>query len=81
MKRNREEHVKWCKDRAHAQYKYDKSGQEFSRPDKAISNACASMISDMSKHDETKDLTSTLAPMTIFIDSKEKMESFIDGFN
>jgi hypothetical protein len=42
--RTRAEHLWWCKDRA---LEYWRIGD--------LDNACASMISDLSKHEETKD--------------------------
>jgi hypothetical protein len=40
---SRDEHLQWCKDRALA---YWRAGD--------LQNACTSMVSDLSKHDETK---------------------------
>ncbi len=70
----REEHLKWCKQRA-LQY-VDHSD---------LPQAYSSMASDMSKHPETKDhIAIQLGYSLIFaghLDTAFKMREFIEGFN
>jgi hypothetical protein len=70
----REEHLAWCKQRAHA---YLDHGY--------IKNAVASMMSDMQKHEETKlSLWSPLSVLGIFAamsNNYEEARRYIDDFN
>ena len=70
----REEHLKWCKQRA-TEY-LDK---------RDIANAVASMLSDLSKHPDTKKSAegacAMLGIMAIQSGSPEEVRRFIDGFN
>ncbi len=71
---NREEHLKWCKNRALEYVDHGDNAQAY-----------ASFISDMSKHEETKH-HSTLSLFTRmmlggFIDTNAEMRKFIEGFN
>lgn len=70
----REEHLKWCKDRAH---EYLKQGD--------LSNAVSSMMSDMTKHPETKfaveGVLGQLGIISLMSGSPEEVRRYIDGFN
>ncbi len=71
---NRKEHMEWCKNRA---LEYVNQGD--------TSQAWASMVSDLGKHEETKghmaiDLGMMLA-LGGSLSSPEKMRDFIQGFN
>lgn len=70
----REEHLKWCKQRAH---------EYLALHD--IPNAVTSMLSDLSKHPETeKSSGGSLAMLGIMIIQQGDIEGarrFIDGFN
>lgn len=79
--RTREEHIKFCKEQAYKQYEFDLSGKDYSRPGRAITNACITMLYDMGKHPETAKIAESLAMMTIFIKTESDMRRFIDGFN
>jgi hypothetical protein len=81
MKRTREEHIQFCKEQAYKQYYYDMAGQENSRPDSAIANACISMLSDLGKHPETDYISAMLVFLIPHIKDEKSMRSFIDGFN
>lgn len=81
MNRTRAEHIQFCKENAYRQYEFDLSDNEFANYENAIQNACATMISDLAKHPETEELASLFIFNIMFIDTPEKMRSFIDGFN
>lgn len=70
----RDEHLAWCKQRALEYVDND---------DLAL--AYASMVSDMSKHPETKDHAALeLGAMLLingFLDSRHEMREFIEGFH
>jgi hypothetical protein len=70
----RAEHLAWCKKRAH---EYLAQGD--------IKNAVASMLSDLSKHPETRlpegSPLGTLGLMTVMSDDHHGAVRFIDGFN
>lgn len=70
----RAEHLAWCKQRAI---------QELDSGD--VSNAYASMASDLSKHPETEGHSAIQLGMMLMmgghLSSKEEMRRFIDGFN
>ena len=70
----RQEHLSWCKKRA---FEYCDAGN--------IQEAATSFMSDMSKHDETKD-HAALGMMAMMLCSgalstQMEMRKFIDGFN
>ncbi len=71
---NRTEHLQWCKDRALA---YVNAGD--------LSQAYASMGSDMRKHPETEKHPAISLGFQMmfngFLDTREKMRKFINGFN
>jgi len=71
---NRQEHLEWCKKRA---LEYVDMGD--------ISQAHASMVSDLKKHPETEHHPAIkMGAMTMFssqLDTPEKMRKFINGFN
>jgi hypothetical protein len=71
---NRQEHLEWCKRRA---LEYCDRGD--------LSQAFASMGSDLGKHEETKNHSGIqLGAMMLFggfLDTPEKMRDFINGFN
>ena len=70
----RDEHLVWCKRRAH---EYLDQGD--------ISNAVASMLSDLNKHPETElkpgGILSALGIMTAARGDMREARRFIDGFN
>ena len=71
----RAEHLQWCKDRA---MEYVEVGD--------FNQAVTSMLSDLSKHDETRPSSQgVLAQLGIFElmngPTKEKITRFISGFN
>lgn len=77
----REEHLKWCKERAIKEFDfYDKQ----SRFD-AINNGMTSMMSDLGKHPETQSSTmQSLCMMTLMsntIKNRQDFVNFINGFN
>lgn len=78
---SREEHVKYCKEQAYKQYEFDLSGKEYSQPERAIINACTTMLVDMGKHPETAPVAEALVMMTMFVKTEYEMRKFIDGFN
>lgn len=72
---NRAEHLQWCKDRA---LEYVKTGD--------FNNAVASMLSDLSKHEETKASSGGICAQLGMLElmnspSKESIAKFINGFN
>ena len=70
----RAEHLQWCKDRA---LEYVTNGD--------LTNAYASMASDLNKHKETEGHSGitlgTALQMNGHLDTAEKMRKFIEGFN
>lgn len=70
----RQEHLNWCKKRAH---------EYLDRGD--IQNAVASMMSDLSKHDETKlspqSPLNMLGLMVAASSDTHEARRYIDGFN
>lgn len=72
MTRSREEHLEWCKQRAR---------EYLERGD--ISQAVTSMLSDLSKHPDTK-LTEPFLPMVGMLAAKNNdmaaAQRFIEGF-
>jgi hypothetical protein len=70
--RTREEHLQWCKDRA---LEYWRKGD--------LENACVSMVSNLSKHDETRNYHLTLLAIGIIYTSNKDydgMRRWIEGF-
>lgn len=71
---DRSQHLKWCKDRA---LKYCKKGD--------ISDAYASMISDLNKHDETRGHAAIELGMMMMMAGQlatvSKREKFINDIN
>ena len=68
----REEHLSWCKERAN---EYLDQGD--------ITNAIASMLSDLGKHEETKGVGSSMAMIGLMAASSDNMDEakrFINGF-
>lgn len=69
----RDEHLKWCKDRAH---EYLAIGD--------IKNAITSMMSDLDKHDETRcsnPFLIQLGMLAAMNNDRNEAKRFIDGFN
>lgn len=70
MEQTRAEHLQWCKDRALAYLPDD--------PDQAF----ASMVSDLSKHDETQGhIGAGLGLQLMMTGNMGDMRKFIEGFN
>lgn len=71
---NRQEHLDWCKTRA---IDLANSGN--------INEALASMVSDLNKHEETREHPATELGIKLAITgnlkTKEEMINFINGFN
>ena len=71
---NREEHLAWCKKRAH---EYVDIGD--------LTQAYTSMTSDLGKHSETENHIGIQLGMILLISKRlntsSKMREFIDGFN
>jgi len=70
----RQEHLAWCKNRA---LQYVDAGD--------INQAWASMVSDMCKHDETKEHSAIMLGSQLMLsgqlNSPDAMRKFIKGFN
>jgi hypothetical protein len=73
----RQEHLKWCKERAIQEYDYYKNASEAQR------NGLTSMMSDLGKHPETNNeslkalcMMEMMRPM-----SRQAFINFINGFN
>ena len=71
---SRAEHLQWCKDRAN---EYARKGD--------VSQAMASMGSDLNKHDETRNHAGMELGMMLLMSgllkSPVEIEKFINGFN
>lgn len=68
----RDEHLAWCKARAH---EYLAIGD--------VQNAVQSMVSDLGKHDETKNVAPELLALgfpVMLSGDREQARRFIDGF-
>ena len=69
----KEEHLQWCKDRAFAEMKTDGPMSGY-----------ASVTSDLSKHEGTKDHVAIglgmMLLMTGHLNTPEKMQDWIEGF-
>ena len=77
----REEHLKWCKERAIQEYDFYAKND----PASAVRNGITSMMSDIGKHPETSS-DSLVALCTMQLMSRPRMSrqefvSFINGFN
>lgn len=72
--KTRAEHLQWCKDRA---IEYVQQGD--------VTNAAASFMSDMDKHDETRNHAALKLMATMLftgqLNSPDEMRKFILGFN
>jgi hypothetical protein len=70
----RQEHLDWCKKRA---LEYVDRGD--------MKNAYASMVSDLNKHEETRNHSAIQLGMMLmmggYLAKKEEMTKFINGFN
>lgn len=68
----RDEHMAWCKKRA---LEYFDAGD--------LNNAVTSMLSDLSKHDETRGIGEKLGMLGIFAmqGGSREVRRFIEGFN
>jgi hypothetical protein len=71
---NRQEHLEWCKRRA---LEYVDRGE--------LTDAFASMASDLNKHPETEKHPGIVVGMGLLmtkqLDTEDKMRKFIEGFN
>jgi hypothetical protein len=70
--RTREQHLQWCKDTA---MKYWRDGD--------LENACGSMVSDLAKHPETKDMNWAILSLgMIYVCQRDYdgMRRWIEGF-
>ena len=69
----RAEHIEWCKASA---LEYLDAGD--------VQNAIASMLSDLSKHDETRDVGKAMGPigmLAVMSNDHAQARRFIEGFN
>jgi len=72
----RQEHLQWCKNRA---LDYVNAGD--------LSDALASMLSDLGKHPETAPSAQSCGPLGVMLmmsgklSTQEEMKTFIEGFN
>lgn len=76
--KTREEHLKWCKERAITEYDYYKGESEKTR------NGLTSMMSDLGKHlDTNSDTLRSLCMMKMMLGSMSRSAfvQFINGFN
>jgi len=77
----REEHIKWCKERAITEYDF----YAKTEPRSALRNGMTSMMSDINKHPETKsDTLQSLCMMQLITKpnmSRQEFVNFINGFN
>jgi hypothetical protein len=70
--KTRDEHLRWCKDRA---LEYWRAGD--------LQNACVSMVSDLEKHEETKNSNSSLLALGIIYvtnNDYDGMKRWIEGW-
>ncbi len=72
----RAEHMKWCKQRAWKEYDYYKTRE----PANAIRNAVASMLSDLGKHPDTKDMQQMAFMISMTAVDEASLRKFVDGF-
>lgn len=75
----REEHMKWCKERALRELDFYEDVQE------AVRNSIVSISSDLRKHPETRNHSGIELGIRMlfggFINSKDEARKFIEGFN
>lgn len=72
MTMSREEHLAWCKARAH---EYIETGD--------VQQAVTSMMSDLQKHDDTKTIAPEVLALgfsAILSGDREQVRRYIDGF-
>lgn len=75
----RAEHLAWCKQRAMQEFDY--YAKEEGTP-AGVRNAGASMLSDVGKHPETRDLQQiVIMLMMLPMHSRQDVQKFIEGFN
>lgn len=72
----RSEHLRWCKTRAHQEYKFNLA----TTPSNAVANAIASMIADLGKHPETSNMQQMALMMALTVHDERSLYKFIDGF-
>ncbi|HWY33598.1 MAG TPA: hypothetical protein VNX68_03060 [Nitrosopumilaceae archaeon] len=77
----REDHIKWCKERAIQEYDYYAKTEPFA----ALRNGIVSIMSDINKHPETKsDVLQMLCTMQLLTKphmTRQEFINFIKGFN
>ena len=66
----RAEHLEWAKQRAHEELKRG-----------SIVNAIASMLSDLGKHEDLRDVPGDKLLVAIRIADRDECKRWIDGFN
>jgi hypothetical protein len=75
----REEHIKWCKQRAIEEFDY------YPKFPEALRNGLTSMMSDINKHPGTRsDALQSLCLMQLMgnrINSRQEFVNFINGFH
>ncbi len=76
----RAEHVRWCKQRAHEAYAYGKQQPGWSL-ERAMREACTSMVSDFGKHPETAGLGQLVFIHAQYVTDEAGLFKFIDGFS
>ena len=78
----REEHLKWCKERAISEFDYHQKKGGFQD---AVRNGITSMMSDISKHSEISSpalgMLCLMHMMPGKINSRQEFVNFINGFN
>lgn len=74
--KTRIEHLRWCKTRAHQEYRFTACED----PKAARENAIASMISDLGKHPDTKVMQEMALTLSMTIHDERSLYRFIDGF-
>ncbi len=68
---NRQEHLQWCKKRALEELK-----------ENGVASAAASFVSDMGKHEQTKNpMTQQLILFAMMSNDPKQLEECINGFN
>lgn len=72
--KTRIEHLRWCKTRAHQEYK------AAMNPTDARENAIASMISGLGKHPDTRPMQELALSLSMTVHDERSLYRFIDGF-
>lgn len=72
----RSDHMKWCKERAWQSYNYKKTKD----PVGARTDAIASMISDIGKHEDTAPMVMMAGMLMMTVTDESSLRRFIDGF-